>query len=247
MRQAGSHRGAAARGDVPGEFQCGNRASHLEGKVDATARCLAYLRHTVRIGRVERVRGAERARQRELLRAEVDGHQRRGLEAPGTEQGRESHAAEAQHGHRRAARQRRGVDDRADAGEHRAAEHGRLLKRQVFRNPHAGFARHHSVLGKGGHAEVMVQRPAALQPALAGQQRAGDVRRQARLAQGRPAARAGLAVAAGGDEGGDDVVAGMQVGDARSHGLDDAGPLVAEHHGQWPRPIAVDHRQVGMA
>jgi hypothetical protein len=48
-------------------------------------------------------------------------------------------------------------------------------------------------------------------------------------------------------ERGDDVVADLQVGNARTQLLDDAGALVAEHHRQRPRPVAVDHREIRMA
>ena len=42
------------------------------------------------------------------------------------------------------------------------------------------------------------------------------------------------------------MVAPLQVGDAVADFLDDAGHLVAKHHRQRPRTVAVDHRQVRM-
>ena len=38
-----------------------------------------------------------------------------------------------------------------------------------------------------------------------------------------------------------------QVADARADPLDDPGGLVAEQHRHRPHPVAVDHRQVGVA
>ena len=43
------------------------------------------------------------------------------------------------------------------------------------------------------------------------------------------------------------MIAALQVRDAAAGFLDDAGHLVAEHHRQRTRPVAVDHREVGVA
>ena len=64
---------------------------------------------------------------------------------------------------------------------------------------------------------------------------------------GGPACEAGSADAATRHERGDDVIAALQVGDAVPDLLDDSRHLVPEHHRQWPWPIAVDHRKVGVA
>ena len=45
----------------------------------------------------------------------------------------------------------------------------------------------------------------------------------------------------------DDVVAGLDVGHARADLLDDARRLVAEHHGQRRRPVAVHDVPVAVA
>ena len=82
---------------------------------------------------------------------------------------------------------------------------------------------------------------------LAAEQRPGGVRRRARLAERRAPRPAGLAFAAGGDEGEDDVIAGRERVHARAGRDDLAGSLVAERHRHHPRPRAVDDREVGVA
>ena len=56
-----------------------------------------------------------------------------------------------------------------------------------------------------------------------------------------------VALAALGDPRDDDVVAGLDAGDALADLLDDACALVAEHDGGHPHQRAVLHRQVGVA
>ena len=85
------------------------------------------------------------------------------------------------------------------------------------------------------------------EPALAAEQRARGVRRRARLAERGAAGQARLALAAGGDEREDDVVARRERGHALAESDDLAGGLVAERHRHHPRPAAVDDREVGVA
>src|SRR5262245_26462469 len=59
--------------------------------------------------------------------------------------------------------------------------------------------------------------------------------------------RAVEAVAALGAEREDDVIARLDAGDACAHFLDDARRLVAEHHRQRQRPIAVHDVPVAVA
>jgi hypothetical protein len=54
-------------------------------------------------------------------------------------------------------------------------------------------------------------------------------------------------MAAGGHENHDDAVALLEVGDAGADLLDLAGGLMAQHHRHRAWPVAVDHREVGMA
>ena len=86
-----------------------------------------------------------------------------------------------------------------------------------------------------------------VQPTRAGKQRPGPVYRRTRLAQRRPPLRARQAMAAARDEHHHDVVALLEIVDARAELLDDAGGFVAERHRGRARPVAVDHREVGMA
>ena len=74
---------------------------------------------------------------------------------------------------------------------------------------------------------VVHVRPVAMQPALAGKQRAGAVRRRARLAQRRPALGAGHAMAAARHEHHDHVVADSQVGHVLAQCFDDARRFMA--------------------
>ena len=80
---------------------------------------------------------------------------------------------------------------------------------------------------------------------LAGQVALED--RGAHVADRLLAARAVAAVAAVGDERADDVVAGLDPGDARADLLDDARALVAEHHRQPGLEVAVGDVHVGVA
>ncbi len=75
-----------------------------------------------------------------------------------------------------------------------------------------------------------------VQPALAAEQGAGGVCGGAGLAERRPAGPARLALPAGGNEGQDDVVAGVEAGAACTDPDDLAGRLVAERHRHHPRP-----------
>ena len=142
----------------------------------------------------------------------------------------------------------RGVDDRADAGQHRAAEQSRMFERQRPVDLDAGFLRDDGELGEGGDAEMVVHRLAGEgEPARAGEQRSRAVGARARLAQSRPAGRARQAMAAARHEHHHDVIADGEIDDPFADRRDDARGLMAEHHRRRPRPRAVDHRKVGMA
>ena len=70
---AGDGRPSAAR-DLVGHLERARDARHLERHVDAALRRRANLRDAVRVGGVERVRRAQRARGLELRRDHVDRH-----------------------------------------------------------------------------------------------------------------------------------------------------------------------------
>ena len=248
-RQAGRDRGAAAAGDLVGELEGPDRAGELEGELDPAAGGAPHLLGTVRVPGAEGRRGAELAREGQLVVGEVDGDDLARPGGDGTQQRAQADAAQADHRHRGAGLHPCGVDHRAHAGEHGAAEQRRLVERQLGVDLDQRVARHRGVLGKAGDAQVMLHRRAVgpVQPARAREQRACAVRGRARLAQGRPALGAGAAMAAGRHEHADHMIAAGEVGDARPDLLDDAGRLVPERHRQRARPVAVDHRQVGMA
>ena len=98
---------------------------------------------------------------------------------------------------------------------------------------------------------MMVHRRAvgAVQAACARQQRARTVRGRARLAQGRAAFGTRAAMAAGRDEHAarHDRRGLRSVRHPRADLFDDAGRFMAQRHRHRPRPVAVDHRQVGVA
>ena len=194
------------------------------------------------------MRGAELARQCQLLRREVDRDDRVRLAHARAEQRGEADATEADDRDAAMQRQVGGVDHGAGAGDHGAAEHGRMGEVEAAVDPHHRVARHGRIFGERRDAEVMVHvGTRAMQATRAADQRAGRVGGGARLAERGPARFARAAVPAARHERRDDVVADLQVGDARAELLDDARALVAEHHRQRPRPVAVDHREVGMA
>ena len=110
------------------------------------------------------------------------------------------------------------------------------------------MARHGGVFGEHRAAQLTVQRfAAARQAARAGQQRSGALCGCAGLAQRRPSLGARRAVAAARDEHHHHMVPDPQVGHAFAKFVDDAGRLMAERHRHWARPVASDHRQVGVA
>jgi hypothetical protein len=157
MRQARGDRRAAAPRDRVGELERLRRSRHLEGVVDAAERHVASRLHRIDAARRDRVAGAELARQRELALVEIDGDDSRRAGRDRAQQRGEPDAAEADHGNAGAGADPRGVGDRADAGEHRAAEQGRLGERQLVVDPDQRAARADREFGEGGDAEVVVQ------------------------------------------------------------------------------------------
>ena len=187
-------------------------------------------------------------RELELRIREIDGDDLPRAGRARAKQRREPHAAEADHRDRRARAHLRGVDDRAHAGEHRASEQRGFVERKLGVDLHHRTPRHDGVIREHRAAEMVIDRLAVLrQPSCARQQRAGAIRRGAGFAQRRPAFGTRRAVAAARHEHHDDVVAALQVGDAVAERLDDSRRFVAERHRHRARPIAVDHRKIGVA
>ena len=142
----------------------------------------------------------------------------------------------------------RGVHHGAYAREHGAAEHGGNVPRQVRSDTHQRLRRHDGVVREAGNAQMMVQGKATVAPAaFTGEQGTRAVYGEPRLAEGRAVRYAGPAVAAGGHERGDYMVAHREPFYACAQRYDDASRLVAEHHGHGSGAVAVHHRKVGMA
>ena len=158
-----------------------------------------------------------------------------------------AHAAEADDDDGVAGPHPAGVDRRAPAGGHAAGDQRRGVQRHPGVDLHAGELAEQRVPGEGAdHAEPAER--LAVQPErerAGGQLPAGD--RGALVAEVGPARRAEPAVPAGGQEAGDDVVAGRDGGDARAHGLDDAGALVPADDRVAPARVGVPQVLVGVA
>ena len=123
-----------------------------------------------------------------------------------------------------------GVEHRADAGRHAAADQRGAVQRHVVADLHHRVLVHQHLLGEGAErCELLVsdspflRQPARARPAAA---------HLGALAERRVAGQALRAVAAEDRQAGDDVVARLHVGDVVAHRLDDAGALVAEHRRQ---------------
>ena len=137
---------------------------------------------------------------------------------------------------------------RAHAGEHGAAEQRRFVEGERLVDLHQRPLGDDGGLRKRRDADVMVDRPAALvNAARAREQRAGAVRRRTRLAQRRPPGGARNAVAAARHEHQHDMIARHDRGDAGPDLAHDARCFMPQRHRHHPRPVAVDHRQIGMA
>src|SRR6266568_736006 len=179
----------------------------------------------------------------DLGRHEVDGEDGRVGALPRVD----PDAADAGHRHRVARGDVRGVHGGAPPGRHAAADQHGLVQRQVVVDLDGRGLADHAVLAEGAdhaHGAVLAAGPGHGEP-LAGQVALED--RRAHVADGLAAGGAVAADAAVRDEGQDHVVAGLYPGHARPDLLDDPGALVAEHHGQPRREIAVRDVDVGVA
>ena len=122
-----------------------NGARHLEGDIDAIAGHTPDFANRVVRARVYRLRCAEFRGESELLVREIDGDDLTRAGEPRAENDAEAHASQAHHRDRLPRLEFGGVDDRADPGQHGAAEQSRELERQVGVDLHAGLARHNRV------------------------------------------------------------------------------------------------------
>jgi hypothetical protein len=153
---------------------------------------------------------AEFSGESELVVREVDCDDLARAGEPRAEDDAEAHAAQAHHRDRLAGFDFRGVDDRANPGQHRAAEQGGEFERQVGVDLHARFARHDRVGCKRRHAQQVVDWLGSEgKPPLAGKQRSGGVRPRPRLTERRTSRDAWAAAAAARHKDEHDVISGF--------------------------------------
>ncbi|MNS80900.1 hypothetical protein D3C72_1145970 [compost metagenome] len=197
------------------------------------------------IAGVDHVGRAEPARQLQLGRHAVDGD-----DAPGTGDGGavdrgQPDAAAADHGNGLARLHLRGMDHRAHAGGHRAADQRSAVQRHVTADRHQRVFVDQHLLGKGRQVQELVHRAA-----LACHQARLLALAAARIglgAQRQVAGQAVLAVAAVGRQTGDDMVAGPDRADLCANLLDHTRGLVAEDSRHRVRVGAIEEMQVRMA
>ena len=142
---------SAGTGGCEGECARLGEAHRVEGDVDAVAEPRSEL-----LGSGHGVGGAERARTLESSVVRVDADDRRRAGEPRALDDELADAAGADHERRLARFERRGVADRAHAGERGAAEQGGLVERHVVAEGQRGVRLHDDVLGQaaGGRHPV---------------------------------------------------------------------------------------------
>src|SRR5581483_6870645 len=216
-------------------------AEGADDVVDLGREHLAHLGDDVDAGPGEdEVGGAEVARRRLLLGEGVDGDDAAGALRPRTLDHVEPDAADAEHRARVPEPEVGAVPDRADAGEHPAADQAGDAAGDLVGDLHALDAEHDRVLGEERGGGEVPRGVAADGERLA---RVGD----ALAAPGRVPGDAPLARTAVRHRVHDDVVAGLHVPHGLPHRVDDAGPLVAHDRGRRPRDRAVEQAHVGVA
>src|SRR5436190_4933005 len=198
-------------------------------------------------GGLTAVRGAELLGDLPLVGERVDRHHVPGAGQSGPLDGVDADAADAVDGDGVARFGGRGVDRRAEAGRHPAADQHDLVQRQVRVDLDRGVLGDGPELGeRAEHAHAAEVLAAAVEPeGLVGQAPNQEI--GAQVAQVRLAGRAPPAVPAHRQERADHVVAGLQPGDALPDLLDDPGALVAAHDGEARHDVAVPQMLVGMA
>jgi hypothetical protein len=233
---------AAAAGDRPG------RADRL-GPADALDRVVGAAPAGERPdppaevgGGCQHVGGAQPPGQVGLVAGHLDRDDRVRPGDPRALHRGEAHPAEPEHHHRLARPDPGGVADRADAGQHGAAEQRRLDQRDVGWQADAGVGADHRLGGEGADAEARVDRRAVAEPAV------GPLRRVPRpLAQVRLALQAEPAGPARRRPVEHHRVTRGQPRDALADGGHGAGALVTEHGRDGLDQRAAGQRQVGMA
>src|SRR5690242_12492905 len=247
--QAGHHdRAALADGVEAGLHDLGRHEVHGEdGRVGALPAGHVGDGRLRLLRRGERVGGAEFHGLLALVLQRVDGDDVLGAGVAGALDRVDADAADAEDRHRVAGGDVRGVHGGAPPGRHAAADQHCLFQRQVVVDLDDRGLADRAVLAEGpdhAHGAVIAAGTGHREP-LAGQVALED--RGAHVADGLAAGGAVAADAAVRDERADDVVAGLHPGHARPDFLDDPGALVAEHHRQPRREVAVRDVDVGVA
>src|SRR5262249_37735374 len=158
---------------------------------------LANLLGAIRFAGVEGVGGAELTGQSQFLVGQVDRDDALRAGDARAEEAAQADAAETDDRHHVAGPHARGIDGGADAGLHRAAEHGRIDERHALVDLYQRGAGDHRVLGEAGNARIVRDEGAvAAEPPAAGQEFAARAQFGPTLAHVGLAARAIAAGAA---------------------------------------------------
>ena len=156
----------------------------------------------------------------------------------------EAHSTRADDGHGRAGAQPSGAEDGAEAGRHATAEQRRPVERNVLGDLRDGVFVDEHPLGEGRDVEELGDvRAGAAQPLRLTATTAGA----ALAAQHHPAGGAVFTRAAEDRQAGDDVVAGLDIGDVRADLQDHAGSLVADDRGHPGAVFALHVVQIAVA
>src|SRR6266566_2089800 len=199
------------------------------------------------LGGLAAVRGAELLGRLALVGQRVDRHHVARAGQRGALDGVDADAADAVDGDGVAGLGGRGVHRRAEARRHPAADQHDLVQRQVRVHLDGGVLGDDRALReRAEHAHAAEVLAAAVEPVGAvGQAPVQDG--DAHVAQVRLAGRAPPAVTADRQERADDVITGLQPGDARPDFLDDPGALMTADHREARHDIPLTQMLVRVA
>src|SRR5438093_2728889 len=217
----------------------GEVADRLEGVVGAAAREIADGGDGVVLPGVDRVRGAEAARELELRGHDVDGDDPGRPRQHAALHAGEPDAAEAEDGHRGAGLDARPVQQQAHSRHDPAADQRRAVERHAGVDRDRALLAHHGTLGERRGVGELVALLAAIQG-----ERPSVLRTRSISAFGGPADLAGGAAATVGERGEDDRVAFLHGRHTGSDGVHHAGALVTEDDGCGVGDRAGDDAQV---
>ena len=197
----------------------------------------------MRVGRAELLRNLQRLRPQIDRDDPLAAGNRRALHDV------EADAAGADDRDARSLRHLAGVDHRADAGDHRAADRRQRVERHVARHRNRAAFGDDDEIGEAGGAEERRHVLAArVQPRRAGRQLVAERHLLDAIAQHRATFEARRADAARRRPAEHDVIAGLRP--CVTDGADlahDAGAFVAEHERRLGRPVAARRMQIAVA